>query len=66
MLDEINRHEVLEGRPMISVVVVHKGTADPGPGFLLCAEELGKYKPGDDKKGFIEAERARVYRTWAG
>jgi hypothetical protein len=66
LLDEINRHEHLEGRPLISVVVVHKGTTDPGQGFLLCAQDLGRFKPGDDKKAFVEAERDRVYRSWAG
>lgn len=66
LLDEINRHEHLEGRPMISVVVVHKGTTDPGPAFLMCAEDLGLFKAGDDKKVFVETERARVVKTWAG
>jgi hypothetical protein len=66
LLDEINRHEHLEGRPLISVIVVHKGTTDPGPGFLMCAEDLGVYTPGADKKAFVETERARVFKTWAG
>jgi hypothetical protein len=66
LLDEINRHEHLEGRPLISVVVVHKGTMDPGPGFLMCAEDLGVFKVGDNKKAFVEAERARVFKMWAG
>jgi hypothetical protein len=51
---------------MISVVVVHKGTTDPGPGFIMCAEDLGLFKPGDNKKVFVEAERTRVFKTWAG
>jgi hypothetical protein len=66
LLDEINRHEHLEGRPMLSVIVVHKGTPDPGPGFIACAEDLGVLKSGDDKKTFVESERARVFKTWAG
>jgi hypothetical protein len=66
LLDEINRHEHQEGRPMLTVGVVHKSTTDPGPGFLQCAEDLGRFKAGEDKKAFVEAERARVYKTWAG
>jgi hypothetical protein len=66
LLDEINRHEHLEGRPLISVIVVRKGTSDPGPGFMASAEELGAFKVGGDSKAFIETERARVFKTWAG
>jgi len=66
LLDEINRHEHLEGRPMLSVVVVHKGTTDPGPGFISCAEDLGRFGESDEKKIFVESERARVFKTWAG
>lgn len=62
LLDEINRHEHLGGRPLISVIVVHKGTTDPGPGFLMCAEDLGRLNAGEDKKTFVEAERARVFK----
>ncbi len=66
LLDEINRHEHIEGRPMLSILVVHKGTTDPGPGFIACAEDLGLFRKGDDQKAFVEAERARVFRTWGG
>ena len=31
LLEDINKHEHDEVRPMISVVVVHKGTNDPRP-----------------------------------
>jgi hypothetical protein len=31
---------------MITVVVVHKGTTDPGRGFIECAQGLGRFKPG--------------------
>ncbi len=33
LLDEINRHEHLEGGPLISVIVVRKGTTQPGDMF---------------------------------
>ncbi len=65
ILDEINRHEATEGRPMLSVVVVHKDTTDPGEGFLDCARSLKRFREGDDKKAFVDRERADVFETWA-
>jgi hypothetical protein len=66
LLDEINRHEHLEGRPLLSVIVVRKGTTTPGDMFFGLAEDLGRYRPGDDKKSFVDRERAAVFKTWAG
>ncbi len=66
LLDEINRHERAEGRPLLSVIVVHKGTTDPGAGFVACARDLGRLGSADDPKAFVEAERAWVFKTWAG
>jgi len=66
LLDEINRHEHLEGRPLLSVIVVHKGTTEPGDMFFACAEDLKRYRPGDDKKMFVDQEREAVFKTWAG
>jgi hypothetical protein len=65
LLDEINRHEHLEGRPLISVIVVHKGTTDPGDGFVLCAKGLKRFQDGDDKAAFAGQEREAVFDTWA-
>lgn len=66
LLDEINRHEVLQGRPLLSVIVVHKGTTEPGDMFFGCAEDLKRYRPGDNKGKFVDQEREAVYKTWAG
>jgi hypothetical protein len=66
LLDEINRHEHLEGRPLISVIVVRKGTDTPGDMFFPLAEELGRLSPEDDRAVFVEDERNRVFNTWAG
>lgn len=65
LLDEINRHEVLEGRPLLSVIVVHKGTTEPGDMFFACAESLKRFGAGDDKKTFVTQEREAVFQTWA-
>ena len=66
LLDEINRHENLEGRPLISVIVVHKGTTQPGDMFFGCAIDLNRFRDGEDRKAFVDAEREWVFRTWAG
>lgn len=65
LLDEINRHEHLEGRPLLSAIVVHKGTTEPGDMFFGLAEALKRYLPGDDKKAFVDQEREEVFKTWA-
>ena len=53
-LAEINRHEIDGGRPMLSVLVVNAATERPGAGFWLCAESVGRFRPGDDKPVFLK------------
>jgi hypothetical protein len=65
LLDEINRHENAEGRPLLSVIVVRADTKKPGDQFWQCATELKRYRPGDDRNAFLEAERHAVWDTWA-
>lgn len=67
LLDAINKYEHAHGRPMLSSLVVLAGTPKPGivgDKFWDCAEELGRWKPGEDQKAFIATERKAVYRTW--
>ena len=46
-LDEINRHEHRERRPLLSAVVTHKdGDRLSGNGFFRIAWKLGRYKEG--------------------
>lgn len=49
ILGEISQHEVKEGRPMLSAVVILKGTVPPFPahGFFNYASELGVRNPGE-------------------
>ena len=48
LLGEISRYEHMQGRPMLSAVVVHKDNNKPGSGFFELAHELGVYDGMDD------------------
>lgn len=68
---EISEDEVRQGRPMLSALVVRrtmKASKFPGPGFFICARELGRLAPTDDtpesQRHFWEGERQRVYAAW--
>lgn len=62
MLGEISTAEHEAGRPMLSALVILKGTRIPGSGFFDLAQNLGLYD-GGDKHAFWrrEAERVRAY-----
>jgi hypothetical protein len=64
LLDDINRSEHEQGRPLISVIVVHKGQTMPGEGFFMCAKALGLYQEGDDRAAFVRREREAVFKAW--
>ena len=65
LLDAINAAEHAEGRPMLSAVVVLKGTLQPGKGFFECARRLGRdVAAGGDDLGFWVAEHRRVCAYW--
>ena len=67
MLDEINKYEASQGRPMLSAVVVHAGEDNmPGRGFFECARGLGKPVSRDRlaEIGFWAKEVRRVYEYW--
>ena len=40
ILDEISIHEHKEGRPLLSVVVIHKNDNIPGQGFFKMAKRV--------------------------
>ncbi|MBI2831829.1 MAG: hypothetical protein HYX79_06195 [Chloroflexi bacterium] len=63
ILDDINRFEAQNNRPMLSAVVILKGKNIPGSGFFECAKGLGKYDGGDDDR-FWADEVANVYNYW--
>jgi hypothetical protein len=65
LLDDINRSEHEQGRPLLSVIVVHLGKTMPGEGFFMCARDLGLYQAGQDRAAFVEHEREAVFTIWA-
>ena len=64
ILDEINRREHAQGRPMLSAVVVHKDSLKPGQGFFTLARSLGKLV-GNDEDSFYIRELRKVHDYWA-
>jgi hypothetical protein len=60
-LGAISEFEVDHGRPMLSVVVVHKGEQHVGSGFLQLGEELGRKRAVEDDQSFEVRELFRVH-----
>lgn len=64
MLGEVSAEEDAEGRGMLTVVVVHKGSdGQPGPGFFDLAGKLGRDTK--DEMACWIAELKRVYKQWS-
>ncbi len=42
LLGEISSEEDAAGQGMLTVLVAHKGTIEPGPGFFVLAKSLGR------------------------
>ena len=66
LLDWINQDEEKHGRPMISAPVVRVGEQTPGPGFFVCARNLGRLASRDevDEVGFWAMEVKKVHTFW--
>ena len=65
LLGNISKEEVRNGRPMLSVVAIHKNTPKmPGDGFFELAKELGKLKRGESRDVFFANEYKEVCRYW--
>lgn len=68
-LYEISTNEHLEGRHMLSVVVVHEPSFDilqlPGDGFFKLAIDLGKWNGEGKKEKFFYDELKRVWDYWS-
>ena len=63
-LDRISTSEHEAGRPLLSAVVIGKGTNRPGKGFFELARRLGLHGSSDDRKYWLQ-ERQRVHDYWA-
>lgn len=69
ILGEILRHEIAQGRPLLTAIVVHRGTDNnPGEGFFSTAREFGRFDGGRDQLRRLEfwvLEVNRVYAQWS-
>jgi hypothetical protein len=65
-LGAISEQEALHGRPMLSAIVVHKGSKRLGSGFYQLGEELRLKSIGEDEDDFAERELRLVFEYWAG
>jgi hypothetical protein len=63
VLDEISCSENVQGRPLLSAVVVQPEIGYPGKGFFLLARELGLNTYCDDRS-FFAHELKRVHEHW--
>ena len=63
ILGDISTFEFKHGRPLLSVVVIHRDNNIPGQGFFTLARNLGVYNDYDDLLFFIQ-ELRRVHDYW--
>jgi hypothetical protein len=68
LLGEIAIHEDVEGRPMLTALIVHRGDDNnPGEGFLSLAQELGHFDGTRDliaKLTFWANQVTQVHNHW--
>jgi len=64
MLDEVNRYEHQQGRPMLSVVVNIYEKNAPGEGFFKLAHQLSVHQGSNDDE-FFNSELCKVYDYWS-
>lgn len=64
-LGAISEYEVEHGRPMLSAVVVQKGSHRTGTGFDHLGEEIGRKSSFEDDATFEGRELARVWAHWS-
>lgn len=61
LIGDVSRDEHESGFPLLSVLVVGKGSNEPGKGFYVLAKELGFPS---DRANFRQVERQRVIDYW--
>lgn len=64
LLDDISTLEATAGRPMLSVLVRHKGGLQPGTGFYTAAERLGRKAAGEDNDSVWIREFEAAHDFW--
>jgi len=69
ILEAIARHEETEGRPMLTAVVIHRGSDNnPGEGFYAIATELQRYGGSRHQLRRLEfwvSQVAQVHDHWS-
>jgi hypothetical protein len=63
-LAEISRHEVGEGRPMLSSIVVGVEDHLPGPDLMRLGQELGQVAEGEDEVSFAIRQIKMTHAYW--
>lgn len=68
ILGDISKEEHKNNRPLLSVVVVLKGSHPPTPafGFFNLVEELGLRKKDESREIFFAKELRKVFDYWKG
>lgn len=64
LLGEISRHEVAEGRPMLSSLVWHKDLSGPGVGLRNLGIELGLVWGDEDDLAFATRQLNATHAYW--
>jgi hypothetical protein len=64
LLGDISTAEAEEGRPMLSVVVLHKGENTIGQGFQKLGRMLKRRLTTDDDDSFLVRELHATFTTW--
>ena len=69
LLDEIFLHEVNQGRPLLTAIVVHRGNNNtPGEGFFSTATDIGRFNGSRDPLARLEfwvRQVQEVHNYWA-
>ena len=69
LLDEIFLHEVNQGRPLLTSIVVHRGNNNiPGEGFFSTATSVGRFNGSRDPMARFEfwfRQVQEVHNYWA-
>lgn len=65
LLERVSEDEAAAGRPMLSAIVVAKGSKLPGGGFFRLGQRLRFTAPGEDEKAFALRQIREVNDYWA-
>jgi hypothetical protein len=66
LLGYISRAEVMQQRPMLSAIGLHKGDASVGTGFYKLGVELGRARPNQEDFEFLAMELKALQAFWSG